>query len=293
MIITKTCLDRDDIKNCLEGAYEALVNWGKSVKLEFASNKTELIVFTRKRSELNLKLKINNVQIHPSKTVKYLGVLLDQKLTSRPHIEYPCKFTSRAIMDLRRFSRLTWGPNTKILKRSYESISVPMLIYAALIWSDATKYKWCVTKLRAVQRKMLVSTVRSFRSISIKSALVLTNSLPMEKRGKQLSALASLKKSCSYSEITRDLLSQANIKAAEIPNTKIAWAKTKTLIHEVLRWQWSAEWTAEVTSSTITKSFFGTTEDAKILQLLTPSHQLIQIITGHSSKHIPTSDQGS
>ena len=115
----------------------------------------------------------------------------------------------------------------------------------------------------------------------------------MEKRGKQLSALASLKKSCSYSEITRDLLSQANIKAAEIPNTKIAWAKTKTLIHEVLRWQWSAEWTAEVTSSTITKSFFGTTEDAKILQLLTPSHQLIQIITGHSSKHIPTSDQGS
>ena len=261
----------------VDEACETFVNSDKSVKLEFASSKTEFIVFIRKRSKLDLTLKINNIQIQPPKIVKYIGVLLDQKFTWRPRIEYRCKMTARAIMDLRRFSRLTWGPNSNLKKKIYESIAVPMLLYAAPIWSEATKYKCCATKLRVVQRKMLVSTVRSFRSISFESTLILINSLPMKKRAKQLSALASLKKSCSSNELTRDFLSQANIKAAEIPNSKMAWAKTKNS-----RRQWSAEWTSEVTSSTITKSFFGTTEDAKILQLLTPSYQLIQILTGHS-----------
>ena len=68
-------------------------------------------------------------------------------------------------------------------------------------------------------------------------------------------------------ELTKDLLSQANIKAAEIQNTKIAWSKAKNSIYPVSRQQWSADWTAGVTSSTITKSFLGIIDGAKILQL--------------------------
>ena len=40
--------------------------------------------------------------------------------------------------------------------------------------------------------------------------------------------------------------------------------------------------TYTTSSSTITKSFFGTIDDAKIQQLLTPSYQSIQILTEHS-----------
>ena len=110
-----------------------------------------------------------------------------------------------------------------------------MLLYVTPIWSEATKYKWCTMKLRAVQRKMLVSTVHSFRSISIKSTRVLTNSRAIEKRAQQLSALVPLKKSCSGNELIRDLLSQANMKAAGIQNIEIDWSKIKNSIHQVLR----------------------------------------------------------
>ena len=97
-------------------------------------------------------------------------------------------------MDLRRFSKLMWGPSKNILERIYLSIAEPMFLCAAPIWITATKYKWCVTKLRAVQRLMLSITIRSFRSISTKTALVLTNSLPIEKRALVMSTLASIKK---------------------------------------------------------------------------------------------------
>ena len=98
-------------------------------------------------------------------------------------------------MDLRRYCKLTWGPSRRILE-IFLSIAEPMLLYAALVWIRAIKFRWCVKKLRSVQRLMLMTIIRSFRSISTRSGLVLTNSLLMEKKALHSAALATLKGKC-------------------------------------------------------------------------------------------------
>ena len=107
--------------------------------MEFASAKTEFIIFSRKRTKLNIAININGIQILPSPTVKYLGVVFDEKLFWRVHVEQKCRATTRAIMNLRRFSKLTWGPSKRILERIFLSIAEPMLLYAAPIWITAIK----------------------------------------------------------------------------------------------------------------------------------------------------------
>ena len=61
-----------------------------------------------------------------------------------------------------------------------------------------------------------MSIIHSFRSISTRFALVLTNSLPIEKRALHLAALATLKGNCSGNEFVADLLRKANIEETEI-----------------------------------------------------------------------------
>ena len=139
--------------------------------------------FHQKAKKTDITININGVDLHPSKTAKYLGVVLDEKLTWRAHMEQKCPTTTRTILELRRYSKLTWGPNIRVLERIFLSIAEPMLLYAVQVWITATKVRWCITKLWSVQRLMLMTITRSFRSISTRSALVLTNSLPMEKKG--------------------------------------------------------------------------------------------------------------
>ena len=76
-VITKTGQDNETIKRDLQCACSILTQCGQSVKLEFASSKSELIVFTKKRNKPNITININGLENHPSKTAKYLGVILD------------------------------------------------------------------------------------------------------------------------------------------------------------------------------------------------------------------------
>ena len=65
-----------------------------SKKISFNTKKTTKYSFSHKRSKLHdiplllPKLKINNYEIKRAESIKFLGVLLDQNLTWKPHIKY-------------------------------------------------------------------------------------------------------------------------------------------------------------------------------------------------------------
>ena len=52
------------------------------------SSKTELIMFKQrvKKLDFDLKLKLNGKMLHPTKSVKYLGIKIDKSLTWNKHI---------------------------------------------------------------------------------------------------------------------------------------------------------------------------------------------------------------
>ena len=75
----------------------------------------------------------------------------------------------------------------------------------------ATKFKRCVNNLRSVQRLILMAMISSFRSISTNSALVLANSVPIEKRALQLAAIATLKNYKPGNNLVNQLFRDTNI----------------------------------------------------------------------------------
>ena len=60
--------------------------------------KSHYMLFTRKRSiPEDIEIKINNIAISRVKQVKFLGVIMDEKLTWKDHINYISRKISKCI----------------------------------------------------------------------------------------------------------------------------------------------------------------------------------------------------
>ena len=65
----------------------SLHEWLVANKISLNEDKTELIFFRKVRSVIptDIKIKINGKKLYPSKTIKYLGMYLDETLNELPH----------------------------------------------------------------------------------------------------------------------------------------------------------------------------------------------------------------
>ena len=65
-----------------------LSNWLNANKISLNVSKTELIMFKprMKKVDFDLKLKLNGKRLYPTKSVKYLGIKIDESLTWNEHI---------------------------------------------------------------------------------------------------------------------------------------------------------------------------------------------------------------
>lgn len=144
----------DKVQTTLNNFLEFFNKW----KIKINESKTELIFFTKrfkkiKKGEENLELKINNVCIKPSNVVKYLGMLLDDKLTHKQHIEKAC---SKAYQIKNLWYPLIRAKSKLSIKNKillYKAMIKPILLYASPIWSNAAKSS--ITKIQRVQNKIL------------------------------------------------------------------------------------------------------------------------------------------
>lgn len=121
-------------------------------KIKLNDSKTEIIIFTKRRPTL-IDFEMDNRIIQWSDYVKYLGVLLDTKLTFTKHVNY---LTSKAIATLIKlypiFNRRSFfSPENKMLL--YKVIVRSALTYACPVWSMMCKSNF--DKLQVVQNKFL------------------------------------------------------------------------------------------------------------------------------------------
>ena len=87
-----------------------LVAWGRTKGLEFNSTKTVVILFGKGRLQPPFRLEIDNAEIPFSDTVKYLGVVLDKKLTWAVHIDSKITKAKKLLNLVRTATLANWGP---------------------------------------------------------------------------------------------------------------------------------------------------------------------------------------
>jgi len=73
-------------------------------------------------------------ELESTNKVKYLGVVLDSKLTWSEHLDQKCKKATALFWQCRRIVGSTWGTSPKIYHWIYIAIIRPMITHAAVVW---------------------------------------------------------------------------------------------------------------------------------------------------------------
>ena len=93
---------------------------------------------------------MNGVKIEPICKSKFLGVIIDEKLTWVPHIDYTCKKVSKSIGIL---SKLKNYLNPKCLRNMYYSFVYPYFQYCNEVWGNA--YSTHLNRLTLLQKRAI------------------------------------------------------------------------------------------------------------------------------------------
>ena len=96
------------IKRILSEAEE----WRKKHEVQFETSKYVLVHYTRNRNvETEASVTINGATIRPSDEAKYLGIIFDQELQFKSHLQRVVKKGITAAMALSSIAKSTWrGP---------------------------------------------------------------------------------------------------------------------------------------------------------------------------------------
>ena len=128
----KSSQDISIIENVLNEELKNISLWLKVNKLSLNVKKTHFIVFTkRKKFNESIKLLIDNQTIEEVRSTKFLGVIIDKKITWKDHINYVAGKVSRAIGMMVKAKKYL---RKEALLTLYYSFVYPYLTYCNHIW---------------------------------------------------------------------------------------------------------------------------------------------------------------
>ena len=109
--------------------------WRKKHGAQFETSKYILVHYTRNRkAETKASITINGVKIEPSNEAKYLGVIFDQELRFKSHLQQVVKRGTNAAMALSGIAKTTWGAPYSQVRQLFQAVVAPRTDYAAVIW---------------------------------------------------------------------------------------------------------------------------------------------------------------
>lgn len=162
----------DTVCALMQNGLSMIEQWCHQYGLRVNPQKTEMVLFTNRRKIEAFKAPIfYEVSLQRTDQVKYLGLILDQKLNWKAHVERVCQKATVAFWQCRRAIGRTWGFSPKITRWLYTAVIRPMVAYASLIW-------WPRVELASVRASL--GQVQRIACLSITSAMCTTPTAAME-----------------------------------------------------------------------------------------------------------------
>jgi len=128
---------------------EKIDDWMTSRGLQLAHHKTEAVMLTKKWAYNPPQLSIGGIPIQLSKHLRYLGVILDSRLSFVQHAETTARKASMLAVALSRIMPNISGP-CQWKRRLLSSVVESQLLYGAPIWSEAAS---STAKIRTILRR--------------------------------------------------------------------------------------------------------------------------------------------
>lgn len=140
------------IQNQINEELKNVQEWLKLNQLTLNIKKSNFIIFksNRKKNSIELKIKINDENIMRKQQTKFLGLIIDEHLTWKDHINYISKKITKTIGILCRIRFYIKQPQLKLI---YNTLIYPYLYYGNIVW--ANNYPTRLEKLLKLQKKAL------------------------------------------------------------------------------------------------------------------------------------------
>ena len=89
LVITASSLEETSL--IADASVRAIKKWLTSMCLTLADHKTEAVLITSRKCEEFITIKVGDCDITTKKQLKYLGVMIDNRLSFHQHLEYEAK----------------------------------------------------------------------------------------------------------------------------------------------------------------------------------------------------------
>jgi Reverse transcriptase (RNA-dependent DNA polymerase) len=111
------------------------ISWAKKHNSPFKYNKLALIDFTHgRKSAERPPLALPNITINPTKSTKYLGIILDQNLNWKEQTAYVQEKGSKWAAQICRAARPSWGLTPRAAQKIYIGVAIPRILYGIDVW---------------------------------------------------------------------------------------------------------------------------------------------------------------
>ncbi|GFX53849.1 putative RNA-directed DNA polymerase from transposon BS [Trichonephila clavipes] len=150
-------------------------------------SKSSCVHFFRKRNlHPDPFIHIGNLQIPVVSEMRFLGVILDSKLTFLPHVLYLRKKCERSLNILKVLSNTLWGADRVSFLRVYQALIRSRLDYGCVVYGSARAS--VLKRLDTIHHSALRICSGAFRTSPVTSLYVVCHQPPLELRRRQLSA---------------------------------------------------------------------------------------------------------
>lgn len=184
LAIAATGSQAADVEEEVNGIIRRMERWLRGVQLELAPEKTECVIVTRKRNLPPFTVRVGQVEIGPSRGLKYLGIWLDPRLTYGLHALKTAEKAGKAASALGRLMCNTNGPKAS-KRRVLCGVVHSILLYAAPIWEGALEVQATRSRLERVQRGAALRVCSAYRTVSYEAVLVVAGVPPLKLLAKE------------------------------------------------------------------------------------------------------------
>lgn len=153
--------------------------WLEAHGLQLAAHKTEVLLFTRRHIPVEIDLHMGDLTVSTKRSVNYLGIRLDSKMTYADQIHYAANKASRITGHLSRLMANIGGPlpnKRKLLMEANNSI----LLYGSEIWGEQMNIRRRANVLLAVQRTAALRVTSAYRTVAGPAVLVIAGMIPID-----------------------------------------------------------------------------------------------------------------
>lgn len=168
----------EEVELTAEHAIGVIEDWMRSRQLALAHHKTEVVLVNNRQSEQQAVVTTGGCEINSKRSLRQLGVMIDDKLNFSSHVEYACKRASMAIAALSKImSNSSAIVSSK--RRLLATVAVSILRYGAAAWSSALVAKRNVERLESTHRLMALRVISAYRTVSKDAVCVLAGMMPI------------------------------------------------------------------------------------------------------------------